>query len=97
MAVGCPVIATYVGGISEVIENRKTGLLIPPSSPKAIKEAVLELISSPSLQKEMAINAQAVIRNRFSLERMVDRYQCLYSRAMQSAGNAGTLFLKANR
>lgn len=77
MAVGCPVIATDVGGVAEVIEDQQTGLLIPSRSPAAIKDAVLKL-SDGSLKSRLRTNAGKAINSRFSIERMVQEYQDLY-------------------
>jgi glycosyltransferase involved in cell wall biosynthesis len=64
MASGLPCIATSVGGIPEWIENGKTGLLIPPSIPEKVAEAILRLAADPVLRSRLGSAAREfVIRN----------------------------------
>jgi len=53
MAMQLPVIATAVGGISELVVHGETGLLIPPNSPAALTEAIRELGSDPQRRLQM--------------------------------------------
>ncbi len=64
-----PVIATDVAGISEVIENRVTGLLIPEKDSSAITEAVLALVSDRASAIRMAENGRAKVLEQFSPEK----------------------------
>ncbi len=52
-AFGKPVIATDVGSFSEVIEEGKTGLLIPPANDEMLQNAIVTLMTNDSLRKEM--------------------------------------------
>lgn len=51
---GLPIIATRVGGIGEIIENEKNGLLVEPLNNKALTKAILELRKSVELQRQLA-------------------------------------------
>lgn len=53
MESGTPVVASKVGGIPDIITNRINGLLIRPKDPKAIEEAVLELLDHPVLAAKL--------------------------------------------
>ena len=66
-----PVIATNVGGNPEIIENRKTGLLVNPANAEELAEALKNLIDAPELAKILASNLHKKILQRFSLEKMV--------------------------
>jgi glycosyltransferase involved in cell wall biosynthesis len=68
---GCAVIASEVGGIPEMIQHQKTGLLIPPGSPEKLAEGILELIASPTLRNNLIANAQILAKDSFSVEAMV--------------------------
>jgi glycosyltransferase involved in cell wall biosynthesis len=57
MACGKPVIATNVGGLPEIIEDKKNGLLVTPRNPQAIFEAILTLILNPALAESLAESA----------------------------------------
>lgn len=61
MASAIPCIATDIGGIPEWIENRKTGLLIPPRSPEGVARAILFLAADPALCSRMGSAAREVI------------------------------------
>ena len=70
MAAGLPVIATAVGGLPEVVEPNKTGLLIPPRDPNALAGALEQLLSDSALAHQLGANARAHVRAHFSLERL---------------------------
>jgi len=56
MAAGVPVIATNVDGITEVVIDGESGILIPPKNPEAIASAVIQLIANPQLVKSLVEN-----------------------------------------
>lgn len=62
MSQGLPVVATAVGGIPEVIENRVSGLLVPPDSPDDLAEAIMEAISDLQLRDTMIAHGFEVAR-----------------------------------
>lgn len=57
-AFALPVIATRVGALSEQLEHDRTGLLIPPESPKKLAEAILRLIAEPDTARRLGKNLQ---------------------------------------
>ncbi len=54
MYMGVPIVATTAGGIPEVIENGKTGLLVPPKDPIALAEAIIKLLKDKSKRETFA-------------------------------------------
>lgn len=58
MEAGLPIVASEVGGIPSVVEHRRTGLLVPASSPRALKLAIDELASDPGLRASLASAAR---------------------------------------
>jgi starch synthase len=56
-AFGKPVVATAVGGIPEMIEDGRTGCLVPPRDPARLAEAVVSLLKNPELRREMGRRA----------------------------------------
>jgi glycosyltransferase involved in cell wall biosynthesis len=75
MAAGRPVVATAVGGNVHLLEQDRTGLLVPPEYPNALAEAILRLLRDPELAASMACAAQARVREHYSREAMVRRFE----------------------
>lgn len=78
MAVGCPVVATAVGGIPEVVEHRVSGLLVPPGDPSALAAAIRGVLLERGAAREMAERARTLVRSRFSHVHSMDRLDQLY-------------------
>ncbi len=75
---GCPAIASRLGGIPEVIEDRQTGLLVPPGDVAALTDAIVELLSSAELRRRFGEAARIRARARFTSEAMVDQVGAIY-------------------
>jgi glycosyltransferase involved in cell wall biosynthesis len=65
MAAGVPVVASNVGGIPEMIENGKTGLLIHPHDTKGIRDAVSKILSDETFARSMGQSAKETAQKRF--------------------------------
>ena len=87
MASGLPVVATRVGGNSELIESGLTGMLVPPANSDALARAMLDYYKDRSTARRHAKAAHRVVEARFSLTRMVSDYSQLYERALAAAGS----------
>lgn len=70
LSLGKPVIASYVGGLPEIISHEKNGLLVPPGQHKAIAEAAKRLLGSPTLTEKMGRKAREMTRNQYSISSM---------------------------
>ncbi|MEW6145835.1 MAG: glycosyltransferase family 4 protein [Thermodesulfobacteriota bacterium] len=84
MAAGVPVIASDVGGIGEIIEDSRTGLLIKPRDPVAIVESVKALLDDGGLAERISRNAAREIESRFSARRMSEKYEKTYLSLMKA-------------
>jgi len=65
MACGLPVIATAAGGNAEMIDDGKTGLLVPPDDPDRLARAMEHLLVRPARRAELAAAARREVRRRF--------------------------------
>jgi glycosyltransferase involved in cell wall biosynthesis len=84
LAYGLPVIASNVGGLPEAIEHGKSGWLVPPESPAALADAILEAASDPARLCEFGRNARQRAAQ-FSMERTVERTEQFYLRLLSDA------------
>jgi glycosyltransferase involved in cell wall biosynthesis len=66
-----PIIATKVGAIPEIIDNKRTGLLVRPAEAEELSEAIAELIDKELLRHKLTEQANKTIRSRFDLKNMV--------------------------
>lgn len=80
MYFGCPSVARRVGGIPEVVEEGKNGLLISSDDPDALARAVESLIQEPKRRTAMGLAARQRASEHFSAEVIVPRYEALYKR-----------------
>jgi glycosyltransferase involved in cell wall biosynthesis len=78
MAAGLPIVATRVGGIPEVIEHERSGLLVAPGDDRALAAALVRVIERPALASQLGDAARAAVTARFSFDRMVGEFQQLY-------------------
>jgi glycosyltransferase involved in cell wall biosynthesis len=74
MAAGRPVVATEVGGVAEVVQNDRTGILVPVGGIQAFAAALVRLAGDAELAKRMGHAGRERLRTHFSYERMVDAY-----------------------
>lgn len=70
LSAGLPSVTTNWRGISDIVENRVTGLIVPPQDPVAIAEAIAELYANPELYKELSQTGLKKA-NRFSVPKHV--------------------------
>ena len=80
MALGIPVISTDVGGMSEVVKDKITGILINPYSSSEICEAIKLYASNTHLKNEIATNALDLIRKEYHLGRLDNVFDLNYKK-----------------
>jgi N-acetyl-alpha-D-glucosaminyl L-malate synthase BshA len=80
MCFGCPSVSTRVGGIPEVVEDNRSGLLVPSGDIDALASALETLIHDETRRSALGRAAQARARELFSAEIIVPRYEALYRR-----------------
>jgi glycosyltransferase involved in cell wall biosynthesis len=79
MGAGAPTVATRVGGTPEALVHEQTGLLVAPGDSRAIADAVGRLLDNQSLAQRLGQAARTLIKDRFSVDRMVQSTQDLYA------------------
>jgi glycosyltransferase involved in cell wall biosynthesis len=83
LALGTPVIASRMGGLLELIEHGRTGLLFPAGDVGALAECLRKMSRSASSTYEMAANALLTARERFSPQCHLDQLLDIYSDAVR--------------
>jgi glycosyltransferase involved in cell wall biosynthesis len=77
-AAGKPAVATRVGGVPYVVQDGKTGLLVPPGDPRAIAAGVSALLDDPGRARAFGEAARREASSRFRIERLADDLAGLY-------------------
>ena len=84
LAAGCPVVATSVGGVPDVVREGVDGFLVPPRDTEALAERLLRLAEDPELRARMGAAGRESVPSRYAVERLVgdvdDLYRSLLSR-----------------
>ena len=88
MATGLPVVGTRVGGIPGLVDDHRTGLLVPPDNAPALAEAILRLIEAPAMATEMGAQGRARALAEFGMNRMHERIDRFYCRALGTVQGA---------
>lgn len=86
MAAGLPVVASRVGGLVDLIDDGRTGLLVDPDDPKALAAAIESLVISPARAGVLGISARDEVARRYSFDRMVRGFEDLYLAQLQTTG-----------
>jgi glycosyltransferase involved in cell wall biosynthesis len=77
-AAGKPVVATRVGGVADVVQDGKTGLLVPPGDPAAVAAGISALLDDPARARALGEAARGEANARFTIERLADDLTRLY-------------------
>jgi glycogen synthase len=82
MACETAVVASAVGGVLEVVEDGKTGLLVPPGRPDALAAAIRRLLDDPALARAMGQAGRRRVEEKFSWASVAERTEQVYAEAV---------------
>jgi glycosyltransferase involved in cell wall biosynthesis len=82
-----PVVATTVGCLPEMVEDGRTGFLVPPRHPQALADAIVRLLRDPALRHELGGNGRQKIDTEWSPESVARQTLAVYRRAIDSANS----------
>jgi glycosyltransferase involved in cell wall biosynthesis len=88
MACGTAVVGSAVGGLLDTIDDRRTGLLVPPRDPGAVAGAVARLLDNPSLRGHMGDEAVARVRQAYTWPQVARSTLEVYRRLVTGGGTA---------
>jgi glycosyltransferase involved in cell wall biosynthesis len=89
MAAGLPVVASAVGGLLELIDDGRTGMLVPPGDPGQLAAALRRLIDDRSFAAALGSAARTDVRLRYSFDRMVSDFEDLYVAGLPARSLSG--------
>ena len=78
MALGRPVIASKAGGPPEIIDDGRTGVLVPPGNPRALAQAMVDLLNDPDRRAAIADAGRTAAHERFSAKEMTRALAAVY-------------------
>jgi glycosyltransferase involved in cell wall biosynthesis len=86
LAMGLPVVSSRVNGVPELIEDRKTGLLVPARDSRALAAAIREMLNDPAAALRMGAVGRAMVQERFTADRMVANTTAIFDAAIRDGG-----------
>ena len=83
LAAGTPVVAADTGGLPEIVQHQKSGLVVPPKDPNALADAIIELYKSPARRAEMGQFGKEFVFREFDPDRLTDQVEGVYHRIVE--------------
>jgi glycosyltransferase involved in cell wall biosynthesis len=81
MAAGKPVVATNGGGVPEIVENGKTGILVPMGDVQAMADAICRILADPALAADMGSRGRQRVADHFTVQQTARRVEAVYLEA----------------
>jgi len=78
MAAGLPVVATDVGGVSEIIRGDTDGILVKPGDVPALAQAIKRVLTQPDLRTRMSATGKRIVEERYSVARIIPMIETIY-------------------
>ena len=89
MACEVPVVASRVGGLTEVITHEETGFLYDPDDPESMATSAIQLLTDAPLHQRIAAEGWKVVHERFCAEEIVPRYEAYYEEVLARHAASG--------
>lgn len=83
-ACGKPVVATRVGGLPDVIEDGRSGFLVPPQDPAALADAVIRVVQDPALAQAMGQRARELAETRYAWRVVAERMKSAFEECLSA-------------
>jgi glycosyltransferase involved in cell wall biosynthesis len=79
MAAGKPIIASRVGGIPDLVQDGRSGILVPPADPEKLRDALLALLTQPEFRQSLAAGSSTALRPEHTAAHMVEEIHRFYT------------------
>jgi glycosyltransferase involved in cell wall biosynthesis len=86
LASGCPVVATRVGGVPDVVSDGEDGFLVAPGDVEELAARLAELANDPELRARMGTTGRGRMRTRYAVDRLIDDVDRLYRELLERKG-----------
>ena len=84
MAAEKPCVITNISSMPEIVIDGQTGIVVPSKDANKLADAIINLIHNPSLAKKMGGEGKKLVQNKFTLQKMISRYEQLFYEYMDS-------------
>ncbi len=84
MAYNKPIVATNVGGVSEVVRDGINGFLVPSKAHKLMADKIITLLKDDNLRNQMGKEGFSILKDNFSEESMIRKLESLYSSLLET-------------
>ena len=84
-AAGVPVVAFAAGGLVEAVEDKKTGLLVPPGDVTALQDAIATIIDDDELRQRLGAAGRERMRKEFSIDTMAEKHVAVYESVLNDS------------
>lgn len=84
MALGAPIVATAIAGVSEAVADGEHAMLVPPEDPEALASSIVGALRSPEESRERAVAALGRFHDHFTVDRVADGMKRFYEAALSS-------------
>jgi glycosyltransferase involved in cell wall biosynthesis len=88
MAAGVPIVATRVGGVTDVVEDGRTGFLVPAGAPDGLARALRQLAADPDLRRRLGDAGRASVAAKYSVDRLTNAIDHVYRDQLARKGRA---------
>jgi len=83
MACKTPVVATNIVGVAKDVKENNCGIIVPPKDPKALAEAILEILKNPELAKKMGENGRKLVERKYSWKKITKKVMGVYEEVLR--------------
>jgi len=90
MAMARPIVATDVGGAREILDDGRTGVVVPPGDPRSLAAAILDLLGDDGRRRAMGAMAREAVTSRFGVPLLADAELAVYEKLLAARPGAGT-------
>jgi glycosyltransferase involved in cell wall biosynthesis len=84
MCMGKAVAGSRIGGIEELVQDGKTGVLFPPDDPESLARTILDLMKDPDRRKRIGEEARRAVCESRNWKKITERYPAIYENAIRS-------------